>query len=595
MVYEALEGAHSVFCGNVASFALFGEKAEAVGTKVQFLDDKAMQWVEEMDDTEAVKANVVSELMSLVDQMSFPSFVNGSFLDQSNYFSTNEEDTHGVNLERARLFLGKLERVGGQPVSERLARAWSVLIRNALDSVNGKSAENLRVWLLCFQNPHMRRPESYHVVIERLLVSFIGLSQSSPVLRWMAKLPLSEFEHIVSTVQDYLKWIFLRSDQSKGVNAAVALGRLHELRKDFADELFYNDVVSEHIDLLRETQLFHDSSRVFSYLRYPFILNPSAKSKIVSISFKLEMERLFRIQALKHQLPLTLVNVRRETLFEDTLTALHNLSIEELRRPMRVNFVGEGALDEGGPRKELFFLLAQTMLNPDYSMFTFDRAADAHWINGSSLVSGVQFELIGTVLGLAIANSVLLTLKFPLVFYDKLLHGETTGKKLEQLGEIDPVLQKSLKDLLSYEGDLSDLGLYFSVTRDHYGETQTVNLIEDGDSVVVDASNVKKYIEKLCDYRLNQSIKTQFESLRKGFRKVVGENKAFNLLNAKELKLLVEGQGEVPIDLTDLRHNAQYIDYKADDVTIEHFWKTVASFDNMLAKKFLLFVTGCAG
>lgn len=57
--------------------------------------------------------------------------------------------------------------------------------------------------------------------------------------------------------------------------------------------------------------------------------------------------------------------------------------------------------------------------------------------------------LVGLVLGLAIYNAVLLDFPLPLVLYSKLI-GQAVG--LRDLEDMDPVLGKSLKQLLQYEG-----------------------------------------------------------------------------------------------------------------------------------------------
>ena len=41
----------------------------------------------------------------------------------------------------------------------------------------------------------------------------------------------------------------------------------------------------------------------------------------------------------------------------------------DLKKPLRVKFVGEEAEDAGGVTKEFFLLLIKEILNPDYGMF----------------------------------------------------------------------------------------------------------------------------------------------------------------------------------------------------------------------------------
>lgn len=52
------------------------------------------------------------------------------------------------------------------------------------------------------------------------------------------------------------------------------------------------------------------------------------------------------------------------------------------------------------------------------------------WFNKSSFECNLNFELIGTLLALAIYNSVLLDLKFPRIIYKKLLGESVTLQDL---------------------------------------------------------------------------------------------------------------------------------------------------------------------
>ena len=68
-----------------------------------------------------------------------------------------------------------------------------------------------------------------------------------------------------------------------------------------------------------------------------------------------------------------------------------------------------------------------------------------------------EFMLVGLVLGLAIYNAVLLDFPLPLVLYRKLL-GQASS--LRDLEDMDPTLGKSLRALLTYDGEWGPEMLY---------------------------------------------------------------------------------------------------------------------------------------
>ena len=56
-----------------------------------------------------------------------------------------------------------------------------------------------------------------------------------------------------------------------------------------------------------------------------------------------------------------------------------------------------------------------------YGMFTYNEKKRLYWFNGNTHEANINFELIGVLMGLAIYNSIILDMPFPLVCYKKLL------------------------------------------------------------------------------------------------------------------------------------------------------------------------------
>lgn len=69
-------------------------------------------------------------------------------------------------------------------------------------------------------------------------------------------------------------------------------------------------------------------------------------------------------------------------------------------------------------------------------MFTYMEESHNFWFNSMSFENDAQFTLIGILLGLAIYNSCILDIHFPMVVYHKLLGKKGTFADLE---DVDPV------------------------------------------------------------------------------------------------------------------------------------------------------------
>jgi hypothetical protein len=67
--------------------------------------------------------------------------------------------------------------------------------------------------------------------------------------------------------------------------------------------------------------------------------------------------------------PVFALRVRRSHILTDTLNQIASAHPAELHKQMKVAFVGEEAVDAGGPTKELFVLLTRELLDDKYALW----------------------------------------------------------------------------------------------------------------------------------------------------------------------------------------------------------------------------------
>ncbi|KAJ1739380.1 putative E3 ubiquitin-protein ligase [Coemansia sp. RSA 990] len=198
-------------------------------------------------------------------------------------------------------------------------------------------------------------------------------------------------------------------------------------------DAFYNSSI-ESMDLVADYDAWQ--ARVpdaFSFCQYPFLLSLRAKMQIMQADAARQMDSklkeavisaLFQSystrRAAQSQPHLKLL-VRRRCLVEDSL---HQLASHEqdLKKRLKIEFVGEEGVDAGGLTKEWFMLLLRELLNPMYGMFTCEsEGGESYWFNPAALETSNQFFLVGVVVGLALYNSTILDLHLPLAVFKKLL------------------------------------------------------------------------------------------------------------------------------------------------------------------------------
>jgi len=287
--------------------------------------------------------------------------------------------------------------------------------------------------------------------------------------------------------------------------------------------------------------------------------------------------------------PYLVLRIRREYLIQDTLTQLAHLSTEpdNLKKELKVKFENEEAVDEGGVQKEFFQLIVRELFDPKYGMFILNTSTRTYWFNCGS-TDFEEYKLIGTILGLAIYNGVILDVHFPFFLYKKL-----TGLKptLEDLKSVNPGLSDGLKKLQDYPGDVeADIGGYFQISYEEFGVTKYSELKPQGASIPITNVNRREFVDLYIKYFLEDSISRQYDAFQKGFQYLCN-SPAFKLFRPEELELSVCGS---PIlDFEALEKATIYENgYSKDHQVIKWFWDLVHHLPLQQQKCLLFFATG---
>lgn len=363
---------------------------------------------------------------------------------------------------------------------------------------------------------------------------------------------------------------------------------------------FYSSAISNRANLKEEYIKWRhlDGQRqkkvpFLSFCQAPFVLTPDAKSKILQAEATLEKNQQVQASIVQHVFgnteasPILLLAVRRNSLIQDALQQLaaHQL---DLKKPLKVVFSGEDAIDEGGVSKEFFQLLVRDLFNVSYGMFVYDDEARTFWFNSTSMESELEFQLVGVTMGLAIYNGVILDVHFPIAVYKKLMEEEVG---LDDLKDVHPDLWRGFHKLLEYEGDVeTTMAQTFQVEFEYFGERRVHDLLPDGGNMAVTNENREKYVELYVKYILEDSIKDQFAAFSRGFLQVCG-GPAFSLFQAQELELLVCGLPH--FDFEALERVVHYDGgYSRESPNIRWFWEVVHRMPFEDKKKLLFFTTG---
>jgi ubiquitin-protein ligase E3 A len=445
--------------------------------------------------------------------------------------------------------------------------------------------------------------------------TFICLSQSiSPhgsisdqICQWIDFFPSKLLEKVIHSLQKCI------SSQFESLSSPSSFDRFYstlhllnlvwrsndrQMRVDYKE--FYNKEINKKMDIPEEYKKWKVSlierkrkfsSKWFSILDFPFLLDCEMKTRLLqhehyeAVEYQLTQFFIVSIISGVMESPYFQLEISRENMVEDSIKQFTRKDIN-LKKPLRVKFIGEEGVDEGGVKKEFFHLLIKKLFEDSHQIFSYKTSERVYWFNPASGDLKL-FELFGIVLGLAIFNCVNVDINFPTALYKKL---QNSCVSIADLSEIDKSAQSSLSHLLETKEDVSSLSLSFVIETEVQGLRSQHELIKGGKDLQVTNSNREEFVKLYADWLLNQGIQEQFESFRKGFNKICGGG-VVNLIRPEELGLVL--CGKPVIDLRELEKVAVYENgFTRETHTVEMLWKILHSLEVEDKKKFLFFVTG---
>jgi len=298
-----------------------------------------------------------------------------------------------------------------------------------------------------------------------------------------------------------------------------------------------------------------------------------------------------------------LIKIHRRRLFEDGFQHMKSIPDDVLKHHVKIMFVNELGLDEvgidqDGVLKEFLEETIRHALNPSFGLFSVTE--ENKWLYPSPL-SKVHYEhldlfhYVGRIIAKAVYEGIVVDLSFAPFFVRQLLHNKNAlFSYLDELPSLDSELHKNLMFIKSYQGDIQDLGLTFSVDEQEFGKIVTEELMPGGSFTPVTSTNRISYIHQIAHYKMYTQIHKQTKAFCAGFRGIVNDD-WLRMFSLPELQKLISGDCS-SIDLTDLKNNVRYLGgYHGNHRVILWFWDiTLNEFTEEEKSALLKFVTSCS-
>ncbi|XP_042330178.1 ubiquitin-protein ligase E3C isoform X2 [Sceloporus undulatus] len=176
------------------------------------------------------------------------------------------------------------------------------------------------------------------------------------------------------------------------------------------------------------------------------------------------------------------VTIRRNYIYEDAYDKLSPENEPDLKKRIRVHLLNAHGLDEagidgGGIFREFLNELLKSGFNPNQGFFKTTNEGLLYPNPAAQMLVGDSYArhyyFLGRMLGKALYENMLVELPFASFFLSKLL-GTSADVDIHHLASLDPEMYKNLLFLKSYEGDVEELGLNFTVVNNDLGEAQVL-------------------------------------------------------------------------------------------------------------------------
>ncbi|XP_070614113.1 probable E3 ubiquitin-protein ligase HERC3 isoform X1 [Erythrolamprus reginae] len=568
--------------------------------------------------------NNSNSMNEVVQILSSPACWNGSFLEKKidEHFKTSPK-IPGIDLNYTRVMFNKLMTSQHSTLRDQILKSFESSLIPQLPS-SPPDVEAMRIYLILPEFPLFQDSKYYVTLTLPFATAILRLEKNpSKVLEnWWSQVCPEYFLRLVDLYKDVVVYLLNGKKtlqvpvlNNSYITAALKLlEKLHKVNQKanhIEYDKFYIPEISNLIDIQEDYLVwFLHQARVkvrpivqdsVTLCSYAFIFDAQAKTKMLQTDAKLQMQvaisganlqnifMFLTLEPLLARSPFLVLHVRRSNLVGDALRELSIHSDVDLKKPLKVIFDGEEAVDAGGVTKEFFLLLLKELLNPIYGMFTCYSDSNLLWFSDTCFVEHNWFHLIGIICGLAIYNFTVVDLHFPLALYKKLLN---VKPGLDDLKELSPLEGRSLQELLDYPGeDVEEtFCLFFRICKESYGVVEQKNLVPDGDKIPVQNDNRQEFVDAYVNYIFNVSVHEWYTAFSSGFLKVCG-GKVLELFQPTELRAMIVGSSKY--NWKELEESASYKgDYSATHPTVQMFWETFHEFPLEKKKKFLLFLTG---
>ncbi|KDO26316.1 hypothetical protein SPRG_20606 [Saprolegnia parasitica CBS 223.65] len=261
-----------------------------------------------------------------------------------------------------------------------------------------------------------------------------------------------------------------------------------------------------------------------------------------------------------------------------------------------VTFLGENAIDAGGPYRETFSQFAAELQSPQLPLLlptpnhvhNVGNNRDAYVLHPRPSPDLLVF--LGKLLGVAMRSKEYLALNLSQVVWKLLTH---EALSLDDLEAIDSLVVSSMNAIRRIDSDGVDATSFGDVIQETFAtlstDNRTVAIVPGGDEVAVTFENRFAFADGVEAYRLHE-FDDAAKLLREGLGCVV-PLQVLRLFSWREVEMMVCGSPAIDMDL--LKECTEYSCCEPTDAHVKWFWEVLCDdFSEESKRMFLKFTWG---
>ena len=148
-------------------------------------------------------------------------------------------------------------------------------------------------------------------------------------------------------------------------------------------------------------------------------------------------------------------------------------------------------------------------------------------------------------------------------------------------------MAKNLKWILNNE--IIGLNQTFTIETQLFGIKKVIELVANGNDILVDEKNKREYVERYFQFILNEEIQNEISAFCQGFYALLPIN-IFSIFSPSELQILISGSDFV--DILKIKSKAGYKGFTGNEDIIKWLWEILEELDAQEKSVFIYFVSG---